>query len=224
MKSLLIPFPIIAGDAADGMYFIEEGTVSVRMDQDNSEIEISKLGKGQYFGELALVTHRPRAASVYATGGVVKLACKSEQIEPYIRIFIENLRLLLLLSRLAYGTCSFLMLSVYYYYYCFFLFLLCYFMHSLFNPASFAPYCVLSFCYRTCCLFFLFFTCSVFSLCCVLCVNNCVFCSSVLCVVLDVVCFERLLGRCSHLLQRGIRDYRYLEQDLRAYFESLLAL
>ncbi|KAH8416202.1 hypothetical protein KR222_011007 [Zaprionus bogoriensis] len=62
------------GDAADGMYFIEEGTVSVRMDQDDSEIEISQLGKGQYFGELALVTHRPRAASVYATGGVVKLA------------------------------------------------------------------------------------------------------------------------------------------------------
>lgn len=67
----------MAGDAADGMYFIEEGTVSVRMDQEDTEIEISKLGKGQYFGELALVTHRPRAASVYATGGVVKLACKS---------------------------------------------------------------------------------------------------------------------------------------------------
>jgi len=58
------------------MYFIEEGTVSVRMDQDDAEVEISQLGKGQYFGELALVTHRPRAASVYATGGVVKLACE----------------------------------------------------------------------------------------------------------------------------------------------------
>ncbi|XP_041448058.1 cAMP-dependent protein kinase type II regulatory subunit isoform X1 [Drosophila obscura] len=62
------------GDAADGMYFIEEGTVSVRMDQDDAEVEISQLGKGQYFGELALVTHRPRAASVYATGGHVRLA------------------------------------------------------------------------------------------------------------------------------------------------------
>lgn len=58
------------------MYFIEEGTVSVRMDQDDAEVEISQLGKGQYFGELALVTHRPRAASVYATGGIVKLACE----------------------------------------------------------------------------------------------------------------------------------------------------
>ncbi|KAH8269468.1 hypothetical protein KR018_003863 [Drosophila ironensis] len=62
------------GDAADGMYFIEDGTVSVRMDQEDGEVEISQLGKGQYFGELALVTHRPRAASVYATGGNVKLA------------------------------------------------------------------------------------------------------------------------------------------------------
>ncbi|TMW52004.1 hypothetical protein DOY81_002922 [Sarcophaga bullata] len=58
------------GDAADGMYFIEEGTVVVKMDQDGDEIEISKLGKGQYFGELALVTHRPRAASVYADSDV----------------------------------------------------------------------------------------------------------------------------------------------------------
>ncbi|XP_019890407.1 cAMP-dependent protein kinase type II regulatory subunit isoform X1 [Musca domestica] len=62
------------GDVADGMYFIEEGTVVIKMDQDGSEIEISKLGKGAYFGELALVTHRPRAASVYAASDDVKVA------------------------------------------------------------------------------------------------------------------------------------------------------
>lgn len=58
------------------MYFIEEGTVVIKMDQDGAEIEISKLGKGAYFGELALVTHRPRAASVYAASDDVKVACK----------------------------------------------------------------------------------------------------------------------------------------------------
>lgn len=64
------------GEAADGMYFIEEGTVSVRIQQENGgETEISVLGKGLYFGELALVTHRPRAASVYAVDNV-KVACK----------------------------------------------------------------------------------------------------------------------------------------------------
>ncbi|XP_062542798.1 cAMP-dependent protein kinase type II regulatory subunit isoform X1 [Armigeres subalbatus] len=58
------------GDAADGMYFIEDGKVSIRIQQDAGEVEISNLEKGQYFGELALVTHRPRAASAYAADNV----------------------------------------------------------------------------------------------------------------------------------------------------------
>jgi hypothetical protein len=58
------------------MYFIEEGFVSIKMNQnDGGEKEISRLEKGQYFGELALVTHKPRAASAYAQDNV-KIACK----------------------------------------------------------------------------------------------------------------------------------------------------
>lgn len=57
------------------MYFIEEGKVSIRIEQDKGEVEISNLEKGAYFGELALVTHRPRAASAYAVDNV-KVACK----------------------------------------------------------------------------------------------------------------------------------------------------
>lgn len=57
------------------MFFIEEGTVSIKIHQDGGETEISKLEKGQYFGELALVTHRPRAASAYAQDHV-KVACE----------------------------------------------------------------------------------------------------------------------------------------------------
>lgn len=55
------------GDVADGMYFVEEGTVRITIIADNGqEVEIKKVDKGGYFGELALVTHKPRAASVYA--------------------------------------------------------------------------------------------------------------------------------------------------------------
>ncbi|KAL5289219.1 PRKAR2B.2 family protein [Megaselia abdita] len=54
------------GEVADGMYFIEDGKISIQISQDGGEVEISQLGTGQYFGELALVTHRPRAASAYA--------------------------------------------------------------------------------------------------------------------------------------------------------------
>ncbi|RWS08365.1 cAMP-dependent protein kinase type II regulatory subunit-like protein [Dinothrombium tinctorium] len=59
------------GDEADGMYFIEQGTVRVTKTNENGEQrEISRLTNGAYFGELALITHKPRAASVYAEGEV----------------------------------------------------------------------------------------------------------------------------------------------------------
>ncbi|GFR33071.1 cAMP-dependent protein kinase type II regulatory subunit [Trichonephila clavata] len=66
------------GDEADGMYFIENGNVRITMIKetaDNKEVEmdVTTLTKGQYFGELALVTQKPRAASAYAVGNV-KLA------------------------------------------------------------------------------------------------------------------------------------------------------
>lgn len=61
------------------MYFIEEGTVSIRLEQEGGEVEISLLSKGAYFGELALVTHRPRAASAYASDNI-KVACKYIEI------------------------------------------------------------------------------------------------------------------------------------------------
>ncbi|XP_044735985.1 cAMP-dependent protein kinase type II regulatory subunit [Chrysoperla carnea] len=55
------------GDSADGMYFVEDGQVRITIIRENGqEVEISKIGKGGYFGELALVTHKPRAASAYA--------------------------------------------------------------------------------------------------------------------------------------------------------------
>ncbi|BFZ08152.1 hypothetical protein BsWGS_11191 [Bradybaena similaris] len=64
---------IAQGDKADCMYFVEEGKVRVAMlnkadPRATAEQEISRIGPGGYFGELALVTRKPRAASVYAVG------------------------------------------------------------------------------------------------------------------------------------------------------------
>uniref|UniRef100_A0A672JGP8 cAMP-dependent protein kinase type II-alpha regulatory subunit n=1 Tax=Salarias fasciatus TaxID=181472 RepID=A0A672JGP8_SALFA len=66
---------ITQGDKADCFYIVESGQVKIMIksktkagQQDNSEVEVARCSRGQYFGELALVTNKPRAASVYAVG------------------------------------------------------------------------------------------------------------------------------------------------------------
>ncbi|XP_055374078.1 cAMP-dependent protein kinase type II regulatory subunit isoform X2 [Condylostylus longicornis] len=85
------------GDAADGMYFIEDGTCCVRLTKpDGSEIEISTLEKGAYFGELALVTHRPRAASIIAVTDVkvafLETGCFERLLGPCINLIKRGIR------------------------------------------------------------------------------------------------------------------------------------
>lgn len=40
------------------------------MDSEEEELDIATCTRGQYFGELALVTNKPRAASAYAVDSV----------------------------------------------------------------------------------------------------------------------------------------------------------
>jgi len=54
------------GDRANGMYFVESGTLVVLKGIDGDEKEVNELRQGEYFGELGLVNHMPRAATVAA--------------------------------------------------------------------------------------------------------------------------------------------------------------
>lgn len=57
------------GDAADGMYFVEGGELIVfKTGENGEEKEINRITNGGYFGELALLTKKPRAATVKAVG------------------------------------------------------------------------------------------------------------------------------------------------------------
>ncbi|KAK3740595.1 hypothetical protein QZH41_009710 [Actinostola sp. cb2023] len=61
------------GDEADYMYFVEAGLISIRIHNQGdptTEVEVTQVAQGGYFGELALLTHKPRAASAYAAGDV----------------------------------------------------------------------------------------------------------------------------------------------------------
>uniref|UniRef100_A0A3Q3XCK5 cAMP-dependent protein kinase type II-alpha regulatory subunit n=1 Tax=Mola mola TaxID=94237 RepID=A0A3Q3XCK5_MOLML len=67
---------ITQGEEADCFYIVESGEAKIMIKSkvstmaalQDAEVEVARCTRGQYFGELALVTNKPRAASVYAVG------------------------------------------------------------------------------------------------------------------------------------------------------------
>ncbi|XP_007499885.1 cAMP-dependent protein kinase type II-alpha regulatory subunit [Monodelphis domestica] len=77
---------IAQGDKAESFYIVESGEVKIliksKTNKDTEdEVEIARCQKGQYFGELALVTNKPRAASAYAVGDVKCLVMDVQAFE-----------------------------------------------------------------------------------------------------------------------------------------------
>ncbi|KAL3896272.1 MAG: hypothetical protein SGCHY_004178, partial [Lobulomycetales sp.] len=67
-------FIIKQGDVGDNFYIIEAGETRVtQVDESGVEHELPGMKKGDYFGELALLTDKPRKATIIAKGRV-KLA------------------------------------------------------------------------------------------------------------------------------------------------------
>jgi len=87
------------GGEADGMYFIEEGRVDVRVydAKKGSEVSVCTLQTGQYFGELALVIHQTRSASVYATSDVklafLEVGAFERLLGPCVDLMKRNIKL-----------------------------------------------------------------------------------------------------------------------------------
>lgn len=54
------------GDPGDVMYVVEDGAVTIRKEDTKDPIQLTTLGKGEFFGEVALVDHSPRTASAIA--------------------------------------------------------------------------------------------------------------------------------------------------------------
>lgn len=94
---------ITQGDQADCFYIVESGHVRItiirqsktRLDKASEEVEIAVCSRGEYFGELALVTNKPRAASAYAKGNVKCLVMDIHAFErllgPCVEIMKRNI-------------------------------------------------------------------------------------------------------------------------------------
>ncbi|KAL0623500.1 cAMP-dependent protein kinase type II-beta regulatory subunit [Plecturocebus cupreus] len=93
---------IAQGYSADSFFIVESGEVKITMKrkgksevEENDAVEIARCSRGQYFGELALVTNKPRAASVHAIGTVKCLALDVQVLErllgPCMEIMKRNI-------------------------------------------------------------------------------------------------------------------------------------
>uniref|UniRef100_A0A8C5WMB9 Protein kinase cAMP-dependent type II regulatory subunit beta n=1 Tax=Leptobrachium leishanense TaxID=445787 RepID=A0A8C5WMB9_9ANUR len=93
---------IAQGDGAESFFIVESGEVKITMKskskQDaevNEAVEIARCSRGRYFGELALVTNKPRAASAYAVGNVKCLVMDVQAFErllgPCMEIMKRNI-------------------------------------------------------------------------------------------------------------------------------------
>ncbi|KER33606.1 hypothetical protein T265_00500 [Opisthorchis viverrini] len=82
------------GDRGLEMYFVMEGKVIVKKDTSAGVITVSELGEGQYFGELALLSDEPRAASVYSVGTSVLAVLDVQSFErllgPCVTVMKQN--------------------------------------------------------------------------------------------------------------------------------------
>ena len=85
---------ISAGEEGHTFYLVASGRVSVRM---RTGIELAKLSKGQYFGEMSLLTGEPRTTSVVAEEDAVLLEFGREC---FVEHFANNPQLTESLSQL----------------------------------------------------------------------------------------------------------------------------
>lgn len=60
-------------EPGEELYIIKEGKVEIYKSSSGEEILLSVLGEGDIFGELSIVSHKPRSASALAAGGLATL-------------------------------------------------------------------------------------------------------------------------------------------------------
>jgi small-conductance mechanosensitive channel/CRP-like cAMP-binding protein len=75
------------GDHGDSLFVIETGSVRVTKSGEGlgtGAIELARLGPGQFFGEMSLLTGEPRSATVTADAGCEVLVLAREALQPLL--------------------------------------------------------------------------------------------------------------------------------------------
>jgi hypothetical protein len=71
------------GETGDAMFIIVDGEVKVYAEESHEEL--AKRGPGEYVGEMSIISHEPRMASLQASGDVRMLCIGQKEFEGIIR-------------------------------------------------------------------------------------------------------------------------------------------
>jgi diguanylate cyclase (GGDEF)-like protein len=80
------------GDAGHSLYVVLEGSVVVVYPSRSADVELARLGAGEFFGEMAILNDKPRSATVRAVSDVKVLALEKDD---FTRTVVENPQLAL---------------------------------------------------------------------------------------------------------------------------------
>lgn len=69
------------GEAGDCAYLIETGSVEIFIMDQGEERLVSSMGKDEMFGEIALIDHQPRTATVRAVEKTVLVPVRRKLVE-----------------------------------------------------------------------------------------------------------------------------------------------
>lgn len=76
---------VTEGELGVAMFVIGDGNVEVTQERDGKQVSIDKMGKGGFFGDMALFENFPRNATVTATSDVTCLALTEWDIQAELR-------------------------------------------------------------------------------------------------------------------------------------------
>lgn len=75
------------GEAGDAAYVVLRGAVLPRINVEGREINLTRLGPGELFGEVAVLCDRPRTAGIVADGDTTILRIAAEDLRALLTEF-----------------------------------------------------------------------------------------------------------------------------------------
>jgi CRP-like cAMP-binding protein len=82
------------GDPGDSFFLVKNGAVRVVTARDDQDIELATLGRGAFFGEVAVLTGMLRTATVIAEGDVEAIRFDKPDIEQVLEAYPRVKKLL----------------------------------------------------------------------------------------------------------------------------------